>query len=243
MKSQKNGAFRLDYINRAKRPLLYQEVVNDLYDIIDTQQICPGQRLPTERELCEKLGVSRNVLREAFHVLEQRGIIVSRQGSGRSLRSIPTLDYDGDKDRKMSKYLERYSLCEAYEVRQVLEVKAMELIVNNATELDFKEIEETYVEMVANFSKTNSTAGEFELHKAYARKTKNTFMEHTLYIVFSTILDMMSTTSSDILILHEAELEAKQHRKIIDALKNRDKTLAGQYMYEHIQNTIDYLRS
>ena len=64
-----------------------------------------------------------------------------------------------------------------------------------------------------------------------------------LYIVFSTILDMMNTTSSDILVMHEAVLEAEQHRKIIDSLKKRDKIAAEGYMYEHIQNTIDYLKS
>ena len=57
---------------RAKRPLLYQEVVNALYQIIDTSNLKPGDQMPAERELMERLGVSRNVLREAFHILEQR---------------------------------------------------------------------------------------------------------------------------------------------------------------------------
>lgn len=65
---------------RAKRPLLYQEVVNALYQIIDTSNLKPGDQMPAERELMEQLGVSRNVLREAFHILEQRGIITSQQG-------------------------------------------------------------------------------------------------------------------------------------------------------------------
>lgn len=64
---------------RAKRPLLYQEVVNALYQIIDTSNLKPGDQMPAERELMEQLGVSRNVLREAFHILEQRGIITSQQ--------------------------------------------------------------------------------------------------------------------------------------------------------------------
>ena len=74
---------------RAKRPLLYQEVVNALYQIIDTSNLKPGDQMPAERELMEQLGVSRNVLREAFHILEQRGIITSQQGKGRFLREIP----------------------------------------------------------------------------------------------------------------------------------------------------------
>ena len=61
----------MTFSTRISRPLLYQEVVNALYNIIDEQQIQPGAQLPSERELIEQLGVSRNVLREAFHVLEQ----------------------------------------------------------------------------------------------------------------------------------------------------------------------------
>ena len=60
---------------RAKRPLLYQEVVNALYQIIDTSNLKPGDQMPAERELMEQLGVSRNVLREAFHILEQRVMV------------------------------------------------------------------------------------------------------------------------------------------------------------------------
>ena len=71
---------------RIGRSLLYQEVVDELYKMIDRDQMKPGDRLPPERELTDRLGISRNVLREAFHVLEGRGIIVSRQGSGRFIR-------------------------------------------------------------------------------------------------------------------------------------------------------------
>ena len=102
---------------RAKRPLLYQEVVNALYQIIDTSNLKPGDQMPAERELMEQLGVSRNVLREAFHILEQRGIITSQQGKGRFLREIPISQLGEDKQEEMSKNLERYSLYEAYEVR------------------------------------------------------------------------------------------------------------------------------
>ena len=122
----------MNFSSRLNRPLLYQEVVSALYQIIDEQKIQPGAQLPSERELIERLGVSRNVLREAFHVMEQRGIIISQQGRGRFLRSLPRNNVQQDKYLQMSKNLERYSLREAYEVRQVLEEKAMELIIRNA---------------------------------------------------------------------------------------------------------------
>ena len=43
---------------RPSRTLLYEEVVNDLYALIDKSQMKPGEKLPPERELTEKLGIS-----------------------------------------------------------------------------------------------------------------------------------------------------------------------------------------
>lgn len=231
----------MEFSNRITRPLLYQEVVSALYRIIDERQIQPGGAVPSERELIEQLGVSRNVLREAFHVLEQRGVIVSRQGKGRFLRSMPQGREQQNKYAQMSKNLERYSLAEAYEVRQVLEVKAMELIIRNATQTDLEGIEAAYQVMVEKFAQTHTTAGEFDLHRIYAKKTGSIFMEQTLDLVLSTILEMMQTTTHDVLDMHQVELEARQHREIVDALWARDTNRAQRAMYQHIQDTIDYL--
>ena len=74
---------------RSSKTLLYQEVIQELYRIIDCENLKPGDKLPAERELIEELNVSRNVLREAFHVLKDRGILISRQGKGRFFGQQP----------------------------------------------------------------------------------------------------------------------------------------------------------
>lgn len=228
--------------NRMNRPLLYQEVVTELYRIIDQNQIQPGDRFPSERELTENLGISRNVLREAFHVLETRGIIVSRQGSGRYLRQLPKGGTVQEKYENLSKNLERFSLLEAYEVRQVLEVKAVELIIRNAGQADIEELEEGFRRLKKKFEETKATAGEFELHRLYAQKSGSQFLEQTLELVLSAILDMMSTTFHDIMITHETEKELESHRKIIQALKEKDVDKAKCSMFQHIQDTIEMLK-
>lgn len=223
------------------RPLLYQEVITALYRIIDQDQICPGMKLPSERELMERLGISRNVLREAFHVLELRGVIISRQGKGRFLRSLPQGSSLDGRETQIAKSLEQRSLLEAYEVRQVLEVKAVELIVRNASSKDLEDLEAAYQKMLERFVQTGITAGEFELHRLYAQKTGSLFMEQTLNSVLSSILDMMHTTFYDIMTTHQTEREARQHRAILDAIQARDAAQAKQAMHDHIQESIDLL--
>ena len=140
---------------RPSRTLLYEDVVNDLYTLIDESQLQPGDKLPPERELTEKLGISRNVLREAFHVLESRGIINSHQGKGRFLRVMPKAGDMTTKYESLSKNLERCSMIEAYEVRQVLEMKAVELIVRNATEDDINDLEKACREVEVTLCEEN----------------------------------------------------------------------------------------
>ncbi len=53
-----------------------------IYDIINKQQLKPGDRLPAERYLAEQLKVSRNSVREALHMLEAKNYIISKRGSG-----------------------------------------------------------------------------------------------------------------------------------------------------------------
>ena len=66
---------------------LYQQTIDKIYSLIDSMEIQPGEKFPPERELAVKWGISRNSLRDAFHILEHRGVVISKQGSGRYLRN------------------------------------------------------------------------------------------------------------------------------------------------------------
>lgn len=61
----------------------YERVVDSLLELIESRGLGPGDAMPTERELADLFGVSRNVLRQAFSVLEERGLLSTLQGSGR----------------------------------------------------------------------------------------------------------------------------------------------------------------
>ena len=227
--------------SQSARTLLYEEVVEELYRLIDEKHIQPGGKLPPERELIEQLKVSRNVLREAFHVLETIGVIVSHQGKGRFLREQPGHGSE-KRTESLSKNLERYSMLEAYEVRQVLEVKGVELIIRNASEEDIDDLEKAYKKVEHTYETTGTTTGEFELHKLYAEKTGSMFMTQTLELVLNAILDMMYGQFYDVLEATSEKQELESHRQIIDAIRRRDTEAAQKLMQEHLQVTMDMLR-
>jgi len=65
-----------------KERKLYLRVYDELRNYIQDNRLQPGDKLPTEMEMCSFLGVSRNVLREAVKALEITGVVRSRPGVG-----------------------------------------------------------------------------------------------------------------------------------------------------------------
>jgi len=223
-----------------RRKLLYEEVVAALYEMIDRQEVELGEQFPSERELVERWNISRNVLREAFHVLEGRGLVSSRQGQGRFLRALPEQAKETE-DESRSKNLERYSLVEIYQTRQCLECKAVELIAEHANEQDLKDLDRAYQEMCRKFNENQNTSGEFEMHRLYVQKSQNAFLEQLTNSAFKTTFELMSGTFMEVLNRHTIADSILDHGEILRALHNRDGEKAKAIMSAHIQHTIDML--
>jgi GntR family transcriptional regulator len=75
--------------DRRALPLQIREGVRQF---LTAEGLGPGDRLPTEEELVERFEVSRSTLREALRLLEQDGVLEVRQGNGRYLSALPTVE-------------------------------------------------------------------------------------------------------------------------------------------------------
>lgn len=64
------------------QPKRFLDIVAEIRDMIKEQNIRPGERIPSERELAETLGVGRSTIREALRSLELLGLIETRRGEG-----------------------------------------------------------------------------------------------------------------------------------------------------------------
>ena len=73
---------------KVQRVPLYEQIVNQLEDLIIANKLQPGDRLPSERQLAERLGVGRPAIREAILVLQERGLVESMPGSGTYVRQV-----------------------------------------------------------------------------------------------------------------------------------------------------------
>jgi GntR family transcriptional regulator, transcriptional repressor for pyruvate dehydrogenase complex len=77
------------------------QVATQLRNLILSQQIGAGDRLPAERDLCEQFGASRTVIREAIRMLEAEGLLTSLGGSGTYVKHLQSQD--------VAKYLGMYA--------------------------------------------------------------------------------------------------------------------------------------
>src|SRR5207249_2428815 len=67
-------------VREARKTRVYHAIVDQIRELLAEGRVKPGDRLPPERELAERFKASRNSVRDAIRVLEQRGLIESRQG-------------------------------------------------------------------------------------------------------------------------------------------------------------------
>ena len=128
---------KVQKLQNLKSQKLYIRVYDEIRNYIYKNNLKAGDKLPTEMEMCEMLGVSRNVLREAIKSLEITGIVSSKPGVGIIIRDF-NVDYImstfinsfADGDLPVEQYIE--------ELRRVLELGFVDKAFESLTEEDIQ---------------------------------------------------------------------------------------------------------
>lgn len=227
-----------------RKNLLYEEIIEHILESIKKGEILPGEKFPPERELEQKWGVSRNILREAFHILESRGLVVSTQGKGRFLRKLPQDElnkYLGSP--KIITKLEKCSLLEIYELRKIIEVNAIDLIIERATNKDIQELEGIYNDFVEDLMRYSITDTDFKLHISYAKATHNYMLEQMVMLQLKLISEFKSPSFSSMILHHKVDDYIEDHGNIIRFIKEKNSGKAKDIMERHIESTISKLKN
>lgn len=207
----------------APPPRLYESVVDRVLEVVETRRIQPGQALPTERELAEELGVSRNVLRQAFGVLEERGIVVSRRGSGRYLREVA-----GTARGASSWDLEVASIADILEARIILEGHVAALACQRRTMSEARHL-------IALAAKLSSWEDNLEFHTAIAAASHNFALERLCRQQAELQGELHPRDHYDD--ADELDRMRAEHHEIAMAIAGRDETTARQLVQQHLERT------
>jgi len=218
------------------------QVFEQLKDLIFRGHLKPGERLMTERELAQNLGVSRPTVREAISKLVTVHLLEHRQGQG-TFVNLPTASADKNPLAAVLNGQDA-SLMDLLEVRLGLECNAVALAARRATEEDIREIEKIVQEMSVAVSEGNlGSEADITFHMALAYATKNIVQIHimkSLYdLLFYAIQENLQHLYTEPMNLDKV---LQQHTDILNAIRQRDPDEAYAAMKRHITFVVDYFR-
>ncbi|MBT3358803.1 MAG: FadR family transcriptional regulator [Rhodospirillales bacterium] len=211
---------------------LYESIIDQIANLIREGHISVGDRFPPERKLEKEWRVSRPVLREAFRVLEVQGVVETRAGSGRYLRS-DRLPASRDL-RRTHLEVNKVEILRIWEAREALESKAAELAAIVATVEQIDAIERP-VRLIRQLEAEDFRLGDYnlEIHQAIARASGNPILQDM-------ILDLLERFRpldfKNILDIDDWKLIQQEHEPILDAIRARNPELARQCMVEHFRS-------
>ena len=161
---------------------LAEQVADGIMNLIQETPYKAGDKLPTEKELCESTGAGRNTVREALKILASRNVLEIRQGAGTFVsekKGIPDdpLGFSMVNDHvKLTKDL--------LQVRIMLEPQIAALAAQCAKEHEIKELEEILEEMEAAMKKREDYSElDTKFHTKIAQCTHNIVMENLLPVI------------------------------------------------------------
>ncbi len=215
------------------------EAIEKIKGMIVSGEMRPGDRLPREADLAERLGLSRNSLREAVKALSLIRVLDVRQGDGTYVTSLaPGLLLDA-----LSFVVDFHrddTVLEFFEVRRILEPSATALAAQRMTDQDVEGLRALLAELGDAPSIDALVANDLEFHRRIAAGSGNN--------VLCSLMDSLSGPTTRARIWRGLTQEGavaktrEQHRAIYDAIAAREPELARSWATVHVAGVEDWLR-
>ncbi len=217
-----------------KRVDVYESVLAQLNALISGSGMEPGERLPPERELVERLGVSRVSVREALRALESMGKIEIRPNAGSFL-----VHPNGNAFANQMKAVlpvDRAFLGHLIGVRAAVEDKVVELVAKRE-EADLSAVRVVLERAEADLSETGEPGSmDLRFEAALAREAGNPLlaeMQRSVHQLWIEAWTECRISPGDWRRFHA------EHLEIFDALERGDGELARRLMADHVDRTIE----
>ena len=204
-------------------------------DLIVEGKLQEGDRLASERDLCDTFDVSRTVIREAVSILEAKGLVSSVTGSGTYVRSIQREDVVNSLGLYISTNTKSVSMMHLLEVRWVIETQVARYAAERASDEDIRLLEEEW-QMMCRLKDNPMVFAEKDLnfHVLLARASGNPLFEIMLQPLTDVLLQSIYVGSTLPGITEQA---CSYHRNVMDAIKAHDPDQAVKAIQDHLKQT------
>ncbi len=228
---------KIEILTKSEISEVQKEIISNLKKYIEYKNLEPGDKLPSERMLSEKFGVSRSNIREAIQKLEFFGILKSRPQSGTFIANIGRVAMSGMLEDILR--LEDPDFKSLVETRILLELKTVRLASLRRTDEDLSKMREAldaYKEKVLN--QQDAVEEDLLFHLAIAQASKNSTMNTFMLIITPEII-----TNFEKYHVCDANLSfqgIQEHEDIYEAIKDQDPKRAKEKMKAHFKVLYQY---
>jgi GntR family transcriptional repressor for pyruvate dehydrogenase complex len=219
---------------KAKR--LYEEVLEQIRQLIAGGELKPGDRLMSERELAERLEVSRPSVREAIRSLEMMGFIEIRRGDGTYVRNTNADEII----RPLAMFLaiEKSSLLDMFEIRRLFETATARMAAERATVEEVERLRVAWEGMKERLNVQDSERGEeydIDFHYTVAEATHNALLIKLFRTISEEFTRSLSVARRRLYVdTMNPQKIVEQHRRIYRAIKEHDPEAAARAMLQHL---------
>lgn len=225
-----------------KRTDVFQTIIQHITNLLDSKQIKPGERLPSERELAEMLNVSRTSVRQALKVLESSGRIETRAGSGTFLTEPPAVSLSDT--HSLSRLIEggvtKEFLRNLIVARTSIERAIFEDYAWRANKSGINQLRELIDLNREKFSRQDCDDDDSALDLSFEKKVAQLGgnpilinMQEQLHNLWVLAWKQYGFTPEQTQILHE------EHLGILDALAAKNSARVADLVVQHVDKEID----
>lgn len=210
----------------------YEVVMHRIREMIMDQELVLGQTLPPEREIAEKLGVSRNSVREALKILTVSGVVSSRQGAGNYISS----NFEGYLVDTLSMMfmLNELDYDQINQVRRGLEIQAYALAVQKADSSEILKMQEYVKRLDLSNDDEEKTMLDKRIHYAIAKASGNVLILDILNALSEVMDIFISDMRREILRTEKRKgMLQETHKQMVECLLKRDVINGQKAMMDH----------
>lgn len=212
---------------------VYYQIIEQIEIMVIEGKLNKGDKLPTERELCEQMGVGRSSVREAIRILEIIGMIESRRGEGNFIRR--SIENNLLLPITAMCIFDKCSFQDIFGIRRALEVEAAALAAKLISDEDLKELYEYLNNM--KFSNDEKERAEYDkkFHYKIAEASGNKVLVNILVSISLLIDSFIIEARKKAIVNLNKEIVDNLHEEIYNAIYQHNPKIASSVMENHMK--------
>ncbi len=223
--------------NVGNKESVTRKIEIQLENAIRQKKFVPGDKLPSQEDLCESFGVGRNVLREAIRSLVSRGLITVIKGSGMYVTQLSMNDAASSMNYFLELRSDKDSLYQIIKLRQMFEPHIAAAACLNITEATLAQLGQTIVDLERCQEGDLKTESEIDnrFHSLLAEGSGNFAVSLIMRPIYNILPKYHTILFGKVPGLRKLTLQ--YHRDIFSAIREKDSDRAKRLMENHLQET------